>query len=161
MDLFIGIILIITYIGLAIYAAKGGNLMTGFFVMAVAWLGLSIFGGKISWADGMKDILQGGPESWGATAVNVIFGSWFGKILVDTGIASKLIKSVTELGGDDPLIVTILLSLVTGVIFTATFGAGAVVAIGVIVLPILLSLGVPKRLAVTSYLMSCGKWYVS
>lgn len=154
MDLFIGIILIITYIGLAIYAAKGGNLMTGFFVMAVVWLGLSILGGKISWADGMKDILQGGPESWGATAVNVIFGSWFGKILVDTGIASKLIKSVTELGGDDPLIVTILLSLVTGVIFTATFGAGAVVAIGVIVLPILLSLGVPKRLAVTSYLMS-------
>lgn len=51
MDLFIGIILIITYIGLAIYAAKGGNLMTGFFVMAVVWLGLSILGGKISWAD--------------------------------------------------------------------------------------------------------------
>lgn len=156
MELFIGIVLIITYIALAVYAAKGGNLMTGFFVMAVIWLILSIVGGKITWADGMKDILQGGPESWGATAVNVIFGSWFGKILVDTGIASKLIKSVTELGGDDPLIVTILLSIVTGIIFTATFGAGAVVAIGVIILPILLSLGVPKYLAVTSYLMSVG-----
>lgn len=154
MELTIGILLIISYIGLAIYAAKGGNLMTGFFVMAVIWLGLSIFGGKITWQDGMKEILQGGPESWGATAVNVIFGSWFGKILVDTGIASKLIKSVTELGGDDPLLVTVLLSIVTGVIFTSTFGAGAVVAIGVIVLPILLSLGVPKYLAVTSYLMS-------
>lgn len=156
MDLIIGILLIITYIGLAVYAAKGGNLMTGFFVMAVLWLGLCIVGGQISLTDGMTEILQKGPESWGATAVNVIFGSWFGKILVDTGIASKLIKSVTELGGDDPLIVTLLLSLVTGIIFTATFGAGAVVAIGVIVLPILLSLGVPKFLAVTAYLMSVG-----
>lgn len=154
MELAIGIALIISYIGLAIYAAKGGNLMTGFFVMAVVWFILCILGKEITWADGMKDILQGGPESWGATAVNVIFGSWFGKILVDTGIASKLIKSVTELGGDDPFIVTFLLSIVTGIIFTATFGAGAVVAIGVIVLPILLSLGVPKYLAVTSYLMS-------
>ncbi|MSS77092.1 citrate transporter [Anaerococcus sp. WCA-380-WT-2B] len=154
MELAIGIALIISYIGLAIYAARGGNLMTGFFVMAVIWLFFCILGGKLTWEDGMKDILQGGPESWGATAVNVIFGSWFGKILVDTGIASKLIKSVTELGGDDPFIVTLLLSIVTGIIFTATFGAGAVVAIGVIVLPILLSLGVPKYLAVTSYLMS-------
>lgn len=156
MELFIGIVLILSYITLAIYAAKGGNLMTGFFVMAVFWLALSIIGGKISWQEGMTDILQAGPESWGATAVNVIFGSWFGKILVDTGIASKLIKSVTELGGDDPFIVTVLLSIVSGIIFTATFGAGAVVAIGVIVLPILLSLGVPKYLAVTSYLMSVG-----
>lgn len=155
-DLLIGIILLISYIGLAVYAAKGGNLMIGFFIMAVIWTAASIVGGRLTWDDAMSNILQGGPESWGATAVNVIFGSWFGRVLIDTGIASKLIKSVTELGGDNPLIVTVLLSIVTAVIFTATFGAGAVVAIGVIILPILMSLGVPKPLAVTSYLMSVG-----
>lgn len=155
-DLLIGIILLISYVGLAVYAAKGGNLMVGFLIMAVIWTAFSIIGGKLTWDDAMTQILQGGPESWGATAVNVIFGSWFGRILIDTGIASKLIKSVTELGGDSPFIVTFLLSIVTAVIFTATFGAGAVVAIGVIILPILMSLGVAKPLAVTSYLVSVG-----
>lgn len=163
MDIFIGILLLISYFGLIIYAAKGGNLMVGFFLMAVIWIVLCMIGGNLQWnptKDGvpsaMKDILQGGPESWGPTAVNVIFGSWFGRILIETGIAKKLIRSVTELGGDDPLITTVLISLVSGIIFTSTFGAGAVVAIGVIVLPILMSLGVPKPIAVTSYLMSVG-----
>lgn len=152
----IGIILLITYFGLIYFAARGGNLMIGFFVMAVIWVTLCIIGGELTWTEAQTNIFQGGPESWGATAVNVIFGSWFGRVLVETGIASKLIKSVTELGGDNPLITTILLSIVSGIIFTSTFGAGAVVAIGVIILPILMSLGVPKPLAVTSYLMSVG-----
>lgn len=156
MEIIIGIILLITYVALIYYAARGGNLMIGFFIMAVIWGLLSIVGGELNWTGFLNDIMQAGPESWGATAVNVIFGSWFGRILVDTGIAAKLIRSVTELGGDDPLIVTILLSIVTGVIFTATFGAGAVVAIGVIILPILMSLGVSSVLAVSSYVMSVG-----
>lgn len=152
----IGIILLITYFGLIYFAARGGNLMVGFFVMAVIWVVLCMVGGKLTWQEAQANIFQGGPESWGATAVNVVFGSWFGRILIETGIASKLIKSVTELGGDNPLFTTILLSIVSGIIFTSTFGAGAVVAIGVIILPILMSLGVPKPLAVTSYLMSVG-----
>lgn len=118
--------------------------------------GLSIVGGELTWADAMLNVFQGGPESWGATAVIVIFGSWFGRILIETDIANTLIKKTVELGGDEPLVTTILLSIVTGLIFTSTFGAGAVVAIGVIILPILMSLGVPKPLAVSSYLMSVG-----
>lgn len=156
MDIIIGIILLITYLGLIYYAARGGNLMIGFAVMAVIWAGLSILGGQLTWQEAQINVFQGGPESWGATAVIVIFGSWFGRVLVETGIAAKLIKSTTELGGDNPLITTVLLSIVTGVIFTSTFGAGAVVAIGVIILPILMSLGVPKPIAVTTYLMSVG-----
>lgn len=92
----------------------------------------------------------------GPTAVVVIFGSLFGQVLVQTGIASTIIRKTVELGGDRPLITTILLSIVVSIIFTSTFGAGAVVAIGVIVLPILLSLGVSKAIALSSYVMSVG-----
>ena len=152
----IGILLLISYFGLIYFAAKGGNLMLGFLIMAILWVALGAAGGKISWAVAQTQVFQGGPESWGATAVVVIFGSWFGKVLVETGIASTIIRKTVELGGDKPLVTTVLLSVVTGLIFTSTFGAGAVVAIGVIVLPILLSLGVPKPLAVSSYLMSVG-----
>lgn len=152
----IGIFLLISYFGLIYFAAKGGNLMLGFLVMAIIWVALGMAGGKITWQVAQTQVFQGGPESWGATAVVVIFGSWFGRVLVETGIAATIIRKTVELGGDKPLVTTVLLSIVTGLIFTSTFGAGAVVAIGVIVLPILLSLGVPKSLAVSSYLMSVG-----
>ncbi|MDI6618954.1 MAG: citrate transporter [Clostridiales bacterium] len=156
LEVILGILLLISYFGLIYYAAKGGNLMLGFLIMAIIWVALGMIGGKISWQVAQTQVFQGGPESWGATAVVVIFGSWFGRILVETGIAATIIRKTVELGGDKPLITTILLSIVTGLIFTSTFGAGAVVAIGVIVLPILFSLGVPKPLAVSSYLMSVG-----
>lgn len=156
MEFFIGIILLISYFLLIRFAAKGGNLMIGFFVMAIIWVAFSIFGGQLTWDEAMVNVFQGGPESWGATAVIVIFGSWFGRILIETEIASSLIKKTVELSGENPLFTTVLLSVVTTLIFTSTFGAGAVVAIGIIVLPILMSLGVPKPLAVTSYLMSVG-----
>lgn len=42
------------------------------------------------------------------------------------------------------------------VLVNVVFGAGAVVAIGVIILPILMSLGIPKVLAVGSFMMSVG-----
>lgn len=73
----------------------------------------------------MMNILQGGSESWGATAVVVIFGSWFGRILIETEIASTLIKKTVELSGENPLFTTALISIVTTIIFTSTFGAGS------------------------------------
>ena len=152
----IGIILLLTFVGFTIYAVKGGNLMIGFLVMAIIWVALGMIGGVITWEEAQTVVFQGGPESWGATAVVVIFGSWFGQVLVKTGVASTIIRKTVELGGDKPLVTTVLLCVVTGLIFTSTFGAGAVVAIGVIILPILMSLGVPKPLAVTSYLLSVG-----
>lgn len=163
----IGIILLLTYIAFAIYAAKGGNLMLGFFVMAVLWAGLAAIAGVTTWnataeqaAAGMIDINNGifqqGPELWGTTAVVIIFGSWFGRILVDTGIARSIIRTAVELGGDRPALTCILLSIVTALIFTSAYGAGSVVAIGVIAFPILLSLGIPKALATASFLMSVG-----
>lgn len=152
----IGVLLLLSFFIFTYYAVKGGNLMIGFLVMAIVWTALGMVGGVITWEDAQTIVFQGGPESWGATAVVVIFGSWFGQVLVKTNVASTIIRKTVELGGDKPAITTILLCIVTGLIFTSTFGAGAVVAIGVIVLPILLSLGVPKALAVSSYIMSVG-----
>lgn len=145
-------ILVLSYIGFCIYAARGGNLFIGFFVMAILWS--VVAGGNINYI--ANTVLQTGADAYGPTAVLVIIGSWFGRVLVETGIAGSVIRRTVELGGDRPAVTTILLSLVVMLIFTSTFGVGAVIAIGVIALPILMSLGVPKRLAVSSYVMSVG-----
>lgn len=172
MEYIIGILLIISFIGLAVYAVKGGNLMMGMLIMAVIWTVLPLVGNalvtnpdfiaanesvvKISIVDALTNVFQGGPEGWGSVLVNVVFGSLFGRVLLETGIASTLIRKTVELGGDRPVIICILVSIVTTAIFSSMYGAGAVVAIGVIILPILISLGIPKAVAVTSFMLSIG-----
>lgn len=165
--LVVGVFLLISYIAFAVYAARGGNLMLGFFFMAILWACLGTIAGVTTWSasaeqvkSGMLDINNGifeqGPELWGVTAVIIIFGSWFGRVLIDTGIARSIIRAAVELGGDKPAVTCILLSLVTGLIFTSAYGAGSVVAIGVIIFPILLALGISRSLATAAYLMSVG-----
>jgi hypothetical protein len=167
METVIAIVLLATYIVFAIYAARGGNLMLGFFVMAVIWAGLGAADGLTTWAAtaaqtkaGLVDINTGifsnGPTGWGATAVIVMFGSWFGRILVETNIARSIISFAVEMGGERKALTTILISFVTSIIFASCYGPGTVVAIGVIVFPILLSIGVPKTIATISYLFSIG-----
>lgn len=163
MQTVIGVILLITFFGFIIYAAKGGNLLLGLFTMAILWSGLGLLGGVIDWKTINTTVFQGGPEGFGPTAVNIIFGSWFGRILVETGIARTIIRKAVELGGDKPAITCVLLCIVTTAIFTTAYGAGAVVAIGVIVFPIMLSLGISKNLATGAFAMSvgCGLYFNS
>lgn len=172
MEYLIGILLLISFFGLAVYAIKGGNLMLGIFVMGVIWTILPMIGNmlvtnesfieqnksiiNITWIQALTRVFQSGPEGWGPTLVNVMFGAWFGRVLMNTGIASTLIKTTTELGGDKPAITCILLCVVTTLVFSSIFGAGAVIAIGVIVLPILISIGIPKVLATSSFMLSVG-----
>lgn len=146
------VLLLVVYVGLVIFAMRGGNLIFGFIVSALAWAVI----GQVPYMVTVTDIIQKGAESYGPTAIVVIFGSWFGRMLVETGIASSLIRRAVELGGDKLLVTTILVSLVTAFIFTSTFGVGAVIAIGVIALPVLLSIGVPEKVAVPAFTMSIG-----
>ncbi|HOG00225.1 MAG: hypothetical protein BWY57_00183 [Betaproteobacteria bacterium ADurb.Bin341] len=163
METAIGIILLLTFFAFIYYAAKGGNLLLGLFSMAVLWSGLGAIGGVIDWTTINTVVFQGGPEGFGPTAVNIIFGSWFGRILIETGIARTIIRKAVELGGDKPALTCVLLCVVTTAIFTTAYGAGAVVAIGVIVFPIMLSLGISKHLATGSFAMSvgCGLYFNS
>ena len=174
MEFVIGILLILTFFALAYYCVRGYNLMIGFLVISVLWTILSLAGAGISspqfiadnpvlqfGGDGGKGLVailnkiyQAAPEGWGTTLVNVCWGAWFGRVLMETGIASTLIRKTVELGGDRPIITIVLLNVVTAFIFTAMMGAGPVIAIGVIVLPILMSLGIPKAIAMFTFMGS-------
>ena len=174
MEYAIGILLLFTFFGLAYYCIKGHYMMIGFLIMAVIWtvlpLGGSLLAGSSFVADNpilqiggesgnalidiLNGIYQSAPEGRGSILVNVCWGAWFGRVLLDTGIASTLIRKTVELGGDRPMLTTILLNIVTALIFTSMSGAGPVIAIGIIVLPILLSLGLPKHIALFTFMGS-------
>lgn len=150
LDLVTGILLLITFIGLIVYCFKGGNLLIGFIVTAVLWCII----GMVPLRTVVDTVFQQSVESYGKTIAIIVFGAWFGRVLVDTGIAGYIIKKTVELTGDKPLLTALLLNLVCALIFCSAFGVGSVMAIGMIVLPIMFSLGIDKKTAVGAYMLA-------
>lgn len=146
----LGILLLVTFIGLIIYCMKGGNLLVGFLITAVLWCIIA----RVPIQTVVTDVFEKSVENYGNTIAVIIFGAWFGRVIVDTGIANYIIKKTVELGGDKPLVVTLLLNIVCALIFTSVFGVGSVMAIGMIVLPILFAIGIDKKTAVGAYMLS-------
>lgn len=163
-NIVLGVILILTFFGLVWYCVKGYNLMVGFFVMSALWISIALIGNVFSpnssmegksFIDVLTNVFQTGPENYGKSIlVNIFFGAFFGRVLMDTGIASTLIRKVVELGGDKPRITMSLLCIVTSIIFTSMTGIGPVISIAVIILPIMLSLGIPAPIALFSFIGS-------
>ena len=108
MEYVIGFLLLLSFFGLVYYAVRGGNLMMGIFVMAIIWTALPLLGNLlvknpefiaanadivgISLKDALTKVFQSGPEGWGATLVNVIFGAWFGKVLMKIALRKVSIQ---------------------------------------------------------------------
>ncbi len=169
----VALLIVAVYIGLIVFAVRGGNMTIGFLLAGVAWITISIVAYKCGLLSAsfaaanaemvetpvlkiLNGLFQEGIRGQGGLVVDIVIGAWFGAVLMETGIAASLIRKTVEFGGDKPVIVAVLLSLVVSGMFTSIFGIGAVIAIGVIVLPILLSLGVDKVTASFSYLFSVG-----
>jgi hypothetical protein len=163
-NLILGLILILTFLGMVWYCVKGYNLMVGFFIMSILWVVIAFIGNAISPNPAMTgqstiailtNVFQTGPENYGKSIlVNIFFGAFFGRVLIETGIAATLIRKVVELGGDKPRVTMALLCTVTAVVFTSMTGIGPVISIAVIVLPIMLSLGIPSPIAMFSFMGS-------
>lgn len=163
-DIIIGILLVISFFFMVWYCVKGYDLMVGFAIMATVWMGLALVGNTFSpnpamEGQGVIDVLTHiyttGPAEYAKSIlVNVFFGAFFGRVLVDSGIAATLIRKVVELGGDKPRITMSLLCVVTAVIFMSITGIGPVISIAVIVLPILMSLGISVPVALFSFMGS-------
>jgi len=163
-NVIIGLIMILSFFGMIWYCVKGYNLMIGFFVMAIFWTGLALVGNKITpnasmakldFIGVLTNVFQDGPQNYGKSIlVNVFFGAFFGRILMSTGIASTLIRKTVELGGDKPRVTMTLLCVTTSVIFTTMTGIGPVISIAVIVIPILLSLGLPANITLFAFMGS-------
>ena len=131
-----------------------------------ALLALPIMGILIGFAGGLPlqgeesiltHVLTGGATKLAGTYVAILFSCWLSQILYRTGVTDTVIKKAAELGGDKPFIVSIVLCIVTTFLFTVLFGTGAVAMVGAVVLPILLSVGVPPIVACNAYLAAmCG-----
>jgi len=76
-----------------------------------------------------------------------LFGGMLAMLVKEKKIAETFIKYAAELAGDRPFFVAFAMMLVTAVLFTALGGLGAIIMVGTIILPIMISLGLPPVVA--------------
>ena len=124
-------------------------------IAGVPAVGTNADGAQIGW---LQTVLEAGTVRMGAAIMAVIFGAWLGELMNKTGVTETIIKKSAELGGDRPLIVTLIMSAAVAVLFTTLNGLGSIIMVGSIVLPILISVGVPAMSAACIFLMAftCG-----
>lgn len=151
-SLITGILLVLTFVLFITFAMRGGNLTVGFFVMAIVWTIIGLIPLNVA----IKEIFTDPVLNYGKTALYIILGSWFGRVLVDTGIAGSISRRTQSVGSKAPVIATILIAIITALIFSSAYGVGSAIAGGVILFPIMFSMGVPKNIAVSIFTLSIG-----
>ncbi len=92
--------------------------------------------------------------------VAVIFGALLGRVTVDTGIARALVNFAAEYGGENPFAFALVLCAIVALLFTSLSGLGAIIMVGSIVLPIMMTSGVPRTIAATLFLMAFALGFI-
>ncbi|MDQ6931168.1 MAG: hypothetical protein M3126_10960 [Candidatus Eremiobacteraeota bacterium] len=109
---------------------------------------------------GLGDVVVVGSFKLAYVFVSVIFGALLGRVTIDTGIARSIVNFAAEFAGDRPAVVAAVLCLIVAVLFVSMAGLGAIIMVGSIVLPIMMTTGVPRKVAATLFLMAFGLGYI-
>lgn len=108
----------------------------------------------------LSSVIADGAVRLAPAYVAVCAGAMLGRVMMSTGIAEDVIRRAAEFGGDRPMIVAGVLMTVTAVLFTSLTGLGAIIMVGSLVLPIMISLGVPRRLAAILFLLAFATGFI-
>lgn len=92
-------------------------------------------------------VIMEGSKMLASAIVAAVFGAAFAKLLTKSGVVESLIKKAAELAGDRPLVIALVFFFATVIIFSSIGGLGAVILVGTIALPIMVSVGISEVLA--------------
>lgn len=106
------------------------------------------------------DVIVKGASALAGVYVTVILGAMLGRVTLDTGIARSIVNFAAEFGGEQPLVLALLLCAVVAVLFVSLSGLGAIIMVGSIVLPIMMTTGVPRKIAATMFLMAFALGFI-
>ena len=152
MEYLTGIGLLAAFLVVVVMIVRGQSPIIMLLLLAIVWALLAGIGVN----DIQSKILQGGGVQYASAVIIIVFGAWFAQVLIQTGIAESVIRSAVELAGDRPMVTAFTVNLVTALLFTSMYGVGAAIAIGVIALPIMMSQGIPARVAAPVFTMGVG-----
>ena len=108
----------------------------------------------------LGEIVTGGAIALAPVYVAVIFGALLGRVTIETGIARTIVDLAAEYGGEQPLLLSLAFCAIVALLFTSLSGLGGVIMVGSIVLPIMMTAGVPRTIAATLFLMSFALGFI-
>jgi len=120
-------------------------------IARVPMIGTDDKGVQIGW---LQTILEAGSVRMASAITAGVFGAMLGQLMNRTGVTETIIKKSAELGGDRPFIVALILMIANAILFTTLAGLGSVIMVGSIILPILISIGIPATTAACLFMIS-------
>jgi H+/gluconate symporter-like permease len=146
------VILLIMAAGVAAMLSR--KLPTAFALVVLAVVIAFVAGAPLTGKNSVLDtVLQEGAPALAATMIAILLGSWLGKLLDETGIAGTLVRKIVEFGGDRPVVVALGVLVVSTLVGTVTGSAPAAMLAGIIGIPAMIAVGIPKVTAAGTILM--------
>ncbi len=121
-------------------------------------LGIALVGG--GGFAGLSSVIVDGTSRLSVVIVTVIFGALLSRVTLSTGIAETIVTYAAEFGGDRPAVLALALCAAVAVLFTSLTGLGAIIMVGSIVLPIMMTIGVPRKTAATLFMLAFALGFV-
>ncbi|MFE6887433.1 TRAP transporter large permease subunit [Streptomyces sp. NPDC057694] len=146
------VILLVMAAGVAAMLSR--KLPTAFALVVLAVVIAFLAGAPLTGKNSVFDtVLQEGAPALAATMIAILLGSWLGKLLEETGIAGTLVRKIVEFGGDRPVFVALGVLAVSALVGTVTGSAPAAMLAGLIGIPAMIAVGIPKVTAAGTILM--------
>lgn len=95
----------------------------------------------------MTFVIGQGSVRMASTIIATIFGGMFAKVIQKQGISDAIVRKAAELAGDRPVMMALVLTAATALVFTAIGGAGPVIMVSAIVIPLMISAGISPVVA--------------
>lgn len=108
---------------------------------------VQVASGQLRWIDVSSSILADGALRLADPMVISFFGGMVSQLLQRSGVAEQIVRRGAEYAGDNPLLVALVMLSIVTLLFTTIGGLGAVIMVGAVILPILLSLGMREHVA--------------
>jgi len=129
-------------------------------LLAVPLMALAIAVAAGAGFSGLTITLVEGTKFLSAVIVTVIFGALLSRVTLATGIAETIVAYAAEFGGDRPAVLALALCAAVAILFVSLTGLGAIIMVGSIVLPIMMTIGIPRKTAATLFLLAFALGYI-
>ena len=129
-------------------------------LLAVPLMALALAAIAGAGLSGLGSVLVEGTVKLAPVIVTTIFGALLSRVTLSTGIAETIVDYAAEFGGDRPMVLALALCAAVALLFTSLTGLGAIIMVGSIVLPIMLTVGVPRRTAATLFMLAYALGFI-
>lgn len=137
--MFVGLLCLAVFLAMAL--AMSARKLSALLALPLMAFLMSLIGGIPPEAI-VKDVFSAGSVKLHNAYTATMFGAMLAELMNKHGMARALVRFVAEFAGDSPYILGLMLTAVTALLFSTLGGLGAVIMVGTIILPVMLSIGI-------------------